>query len=82
MKENKIFDIMPLQDFTLLRKIIGMILATNMSNHFKVMSLIKAQITELLNEQNDCNGFKLIPKEESNPFEIQQSLLDFLISCR
>ena len=59
---------------------ISEILATDMANHVKVISLIKSKIQ--LNEDNkNMNEFKLnlLSGNESTKIEEQQSLLDFMI---
>jgi hypothetical protein len=59
---------------------ISEILATDMANHGKVMSVITARISdEILNGNKNNIKFELLSKNPKTQFEEQQSLLDFFI---
>ncbi len=78
------FEILNDNDYKLIRKrIISEILATDMANHGKVMTLIKAKIPNELFENKDNiienRKFELLSKNPKTQFEEQQSLLDYLI---
>jgi hypothetical protein len=82
--DNNIFEILNDTDYKLIRKrIISEILATDMANHGKVMTLIKAKIPNELFENkvniNENRKFELLSKNPKTQFEEQQSLLDYLI---
>ena len=82
--DNNIFEILNDNDYKLIRKrIISEILATDMANHGKVMTLIKAKIPNELFENkdniNENRKFELLSKNPKTQFEEQQSLLDYLI---
>ena len=82
--DNNIFEILKDTDYKLIRKrIISEILATDMANHGKVMTLIKAKIPNELFENkeniNENRKFELLSKNPKTQFEEQQSLLDYLI---
>ena len=75
--ENNIFDKLTIIDYKMIRKrMISEILATDMANHGKVISLIKSKLS--LNENNEYK-FNLISGNEQTRIEEQQSLLDFFI---
>ena len=76
-KDNNIFEKLSTSDYKIIRKrMISEILATNMANHGKVMSLIKSKIT--LNENNEYKLYLLNGNEQTKNDE-QQSLLDFML---
>ena len=80
--ENDIFDKLNVQEFKTIRKrMISEILATDMANHGKIMTVIKSKITQnLLDNNNDKNAkFQLLSGNPKTKFEEQQSLLDLLI---
>ena len=79
--ENNIFEKLNVTDFKTIRKrMISEILATDMANHGKVMSVIKARISdEILNGNKNNIKFELLSKNPKTQFEEQQSLLDFFI---
>ena len=84
--KNNIFEKIDTQNYKPLRKrIISQILATDMANHGKVMSLIKSKIDlyQLENEGIDDikkkTKFVLLSGNEKTKFDEQQSLLDYLI---
>ena len=75
--ENNIFEKLSVIDYKIIRKrIISEILATDMANHGKVVSLIKSKIT--LNENNEYK-LNLLTGNEQTKNEEQQSLLDFIL---
>ena len=75
--ENNIFDKLTTIDYKIIRKrMISEILATDMANHGKVISLLKSKIS--LNENNEYK-LKLLSGNEQTKNEEQQSLLDFMI---
>ena len=75
--ENNIFSKLTSIDYKIIRKrMILEILATDMANHGKVISLIKSKIT--LNENNEYK-LKLLSGNEETQNEEQQSLLDFML---
>ena len=55
------------------------ILATDMANHGKVMTVIKARISNEILEGNKDIKFELLSGNPNNKFEEQQALLDFFI---
>ena len=55
------------------------ILSTDMIFHGKVMSVIKAKIILIFNEDKNEKKFELFSNNASNKFEEQQELLNFLI---
>ena len=79
--ENNIFEKLNVTDFKTIRKrMISEILATDMANHGKVMSVITARISdEILNGNKNNIKFELLSKNPKTQFEEQQSLLDFFI---
>jgi len=81
MDENNIFEKLNVADFKTIRKrMISEILATDMANHGKVMSVIKARISdEILSGNKNNIKFELLSKNPKTQFEEQQSLLDFFI---
>ena len=79
--ENNIFEKLNITDFKTIRKrMISEILATDMANHGKVMSVIKSRIPDEILDGNKNNiKFELLSKNPKTQFEEQQSLLDFFI---
>ena len=79
--ENNIFEKLNNTDFKTIRKrMISEILATDMANHGKVMSVIKSRIPDEILDGNKNNiKFELLSKNPKTQFEEQQSLLDFFI---
>ena len=80
--ENDIFDKLNVQEYKTIRKrMISEILATDMANHGKIMTVIKSKITQnLMDNNNDKNAkFQLLSGNPKTKFEEQQSLLDLLI---
>ena len=76
--ENNIFEKLTNIDYKIIRKrMISEILATDMANHGKVISLIKSKIST--NEDGKDFKFKLLSGNEQTKNEEQQSLLDFMI---
>ena len=76
-KDNNIFEKLSTSDYKIIRKrMISEILATDMANHGKVMSLIKSKI--ILNENNEYK-LNLLSGNEQTKNEEQQSLLDFML---
>ena len=75
--ENNIFEKLSNIDYKIIRKrMISEILATDMANHGKVVSVIKSKIT--LNENNEFK-LNLLSGNEQSKNEEQQYLLDFMI---
>jgi len=95
IKENNIFENINKDDFRIIRKrIISEILATDMANHGKIMSIVKSKIilNEKKTENNNIkeenlkssmnynnNKIMLLSGNQSTKFEEQQSIFDFLI---
>ena len=76
--ETDIFEKLSVQDYKTIRKrMIGNILATDMVNHGKIMTLIKSRIA--INKAENKAKFELLSGNEKTKFEEQQSLFDFLI---
>ena len=76
--ETDIFERLSVQDYRTIRKrMIGNILATDMANHGKIMTVIKSRIS--LNMAENKQQFELLSGNEKTKFEEQQSLFDFLI---
>ena len=76
-KDNNIFEKLSKSDYKIIRKrMISEILATDMANHGKVMSLIKSKI--ILNENNEYK-LNLLSGNEQTKNDEQQSLLDFML---
>ena len=76
--ETDIFENMEVPDYKTIRKrMVGNILATDMANHGKIMTVIKSKIS--LNMIEKKKKFELLSGNEKSKFEEQQSLLDFLI---
>ena len=76
--ENNIFEKLTSIDYKIIRKrMISEILATDMANHGKVISLIKSKIST--NEDGKDFKFKLLSGNEQTKNEEQQCLLDFII---
>ena len=75
--ENNIFEKLSNIDYKIIRKrMISEILATDMANHGKVVSVIKSRIT--LNENNEYK-LNLLSGNEQTKIEEQQYLLDFML---
>ena len=75
--ENNIFEKLSNIDYKIIRKrMISEILATDMANHGKVVSVIKSKIA--LNENNEYK-LNLLSGNEQTKSEEQQYLLDFII---
>ena len=75
--ENNIFEKLSTIDYKIIRKrMISEILATDMANHGKVVSVIKSKI--VLNENNEFR-LNLLSGNEQSKIEEQQYLLDFMI---
>ena len=75
--ENNIFDKLSNIDYKIIRKrMISEILATDMANHGKVVSVIKSRI--VLNENNEFK-LNLLSGNEQTKSEEQQYLLDFML---
>ena len=76
--ETNIFEKLTTIDYKLIRKrMISEILATDMANHGKVISLIKSKIC--FNDTGKNIKFNLLSGNEQTKNEEQQSLLDFII---
>jgi len=76
--ETDIFEKLSVQDYKTIRKrMVGNILATDMANHGKIMTVIKSRIT--INKAENKTKFELLSGNEKTKFEEQQSLFDFLI---
>ena len=78
---NNIFEKLSVLDYKSFRKrIISMILATDMANHGKVMSMIKARIQLDANTNPDgTHKVEILTKNPKTQFEEQQALLDYFI---
>ena len=75
-KENNIFENLQNEDYRIIRKrIIDLILATDMSNHAKICSLMKNFIQ---NKNNNNYNHNYIKKNNYNMIE-QQEVMNFLI---
>ena len=75
--ENNIFEKLSNIDYKIIRKrMISEILATDMANHGKVVSVIKSKI--YLNEDNEYK-LNLLSGNEQTKIEEQQNLLDFML---
>ena len=76
--ETNIFEKLSVQDYKTIRKrMIGNILATDMANHGKIMTVIKSRIS--INSAENNQQFELLSGNEKTKFEEQQSLFDFMI---
>ena len=74
MPDNNIFDKLSVMDYKTIRKrMIAMILATDMVNHGKVMSVIKGRIG------NANSDITILSGDDKMKFEEQQMVLDFFI---
>ena len=62
---------------TIRKRMIGNILATDMANHGKIMTVIKSRIS--INKAENKQRFELLSGNENTKFEEQQSLFDFLL---
>ena len=79
-EENDIFEKLNDNERKIIRKrMIREILSTDMIFHGKVMSVIKAKIILIFNEDKNEKKFELFSNNASNKFEEQQELLNFLI---
>jgi hypothetical protein len=75
--ENNIFEKLSTIDYKIIRKrMISEILATDMANHGKIVSVIKSKI--VLNENNEFK-LNLLSGNEQSKIEEQQYLLDFMM---
>ena len=75
--ENNIFEKLSNIDYKIIRKrMISEILATDMANHGKVVSVIKSKIS--LNDNNEYR-LNLLSGNEQTKIEEQQYLLDFML---
>ena len=75
--ENNIFGKLTPIDYKIIRKrMISEILATDMANHGRVMSLIKSKLS--INDNNEFK-FNLLSGNEQTRIDEQQSLLDYMI---
>ena len=73
-----IFEKLQVSDYkTIRRRMIGNILATDMANHGKIMTVIKSKIS--LNMAENKSSFELFSGNEKTKFEEQQSLFDFML---
>ena len=78
--ETDIFEKLSVQDYKTIRKrMIGHILATDMVNHGKIMTVIKSKLS--INKLENKNQFELFSGNENTRFEEQQSLFDFMMHC-
>ena len=76
--ETDIFGKLTVQDYKTIRKrMIGNILATDMANHGKIMTVIKSRIA--INKAENKARFELLSGNEKTKSEEQQGLFDFLI---
>ena len=76
--DTDIFGKLSVQDYKTIRKrMIGNILATDMANHGKIMTVIKSRIS--INKAENKAKFELLSGNEKTKFEEQQSLFDYLI---
>ena len=76
--ETNIFENLNCNEYKTIRKrMISEILATDMANHGKVMSVIKARIPKDFDNVNQ--NFELLSGNEKSKSEEQQALLDFFI---
>ena len=76
--ETDIFEKLSVQDYKTIRKrMIGNILATDMANHGKIMTVIKSKLS--INIAENKPQFELLSGNEKTKFEEQQSLFDFMI---
>ena len=77
-QETDIFENLSVQDYKTIRKrMIGNILATDMVNHGKIMTVIKTRLS--INIAENKQKFELLSGNEETKFEEQQSLFDFMI---
>ena len=78
--ETDIFEKLSVQDYKTIRKrMIGHILATDMVNHGKIMTVIKSKLS--INKLENKSQFELFSGNENTRFEEQQSLFDFMMHC-
>ena len=76
--ETNIFEKLTTNDYKIIRKrMISEILATDMANHVKVISLIKSKLS--LEENGKDFKFNLLTENEQTKNEEKQCLLDFII---
>ena len=77
-KENNIFEKLSVIDYRSLRKrIVNMILATDMANHGKVMSVIKGRIQ--IDSNTNIAKTELLSRNPKNLFDEQQAFLNLFI---
>ena len=76
--KTDIFEKLSVQNYKTIRKrMIGNILATDMANHGKIMTVIKSKIS--INSIENKKKFEILTGNENTKFEEQQSLFDFFI---
>ena len=74
--ENNIFDKLPIVDYKTIRKrMISMILATDMANHGKIVSVISAKIIQGKSKER----IELVSSNPKSKFDEQQAVLDFFV---
>jgi hypothetical protein len=79
-EENNIFDKIDLSEYRLFRKrIVNLILATDMVNHAKIVGVMKNKVSNYNQEKENDPNVQFIQLESSNSFEEQQKLLDLVI---
>ena len=80
-EENNIFEKFSNDERRLIRKrIISEILATDMANHGKILSFIKAKIlVQVFEGQKKEKKFELFTQKSNKKFQEQQELLDFFV---
>ena len=61
------------------KRMISEILSTDMIFHGKLLSVIKAKISVILNDEKKDKKIELLSKNPNNKFQEQQEILDFLI---
>ena len=76
--ETDIFEKLSVQDYKTIRKrMVGNILATDMANHGKIMTVINSRIS--INREENRPKFEILSGNDKTKFEEQQGLFDFLI---
>lgn len=76
---SNIFEHIENDEFKIIRKrMIESVLATDMSQHFKITSIVKAK-TEYLEIRHGSNVEKLVTLDVKNLFEEQQDMMNFII---
>ena len=79
-EENDIFEKLNNEERKIVRKrMISEILSTDMIFHGKLLSVIKAKISVILNDEKKDKKIELLSKNPNNKFQEQQEILDFLI---